>query len=1084
MNKGRTAYSYDAHRKDFFSLRTKMLVCFGLLFAVTLILYSLVRSFGVPFTIYTGSYGNQRSQSLKNLSLVADLKKERFLLWLEERKDDAGVLSHNYTVESSVKRLCEIIRKNKVGRETRDKLRNVLLREDSYQSLIQHFDLLRTTYMVYQKIQVADAQTGIIIASTDDRYLGFCVANKPYFMDPLDSGYGESVDVNNDPLDGTPYLIISRIIERRTLQKNSRNKTLAVAMMYIDTNELIKPMLYTGGGLGQSGEIILVNQNDRIINSLKYPLADGTIAGTLEYQVKDQPMLRGVQGKEGIIIDQDYRGVSVLAAYRHIRVTPDIGWGMVVKLDQAEVLGPLRRMTLYDFLVGLIGITAAGGVAILIANRIARPILSLSQTARELESGNFNVRSSVAGSDEVGILASAFNSMIERVQGWHEELQEQVKTRTAQLSASNRDLTVEIAERKRAERALRESEENYRLLVENQTDLVVKVDLEGRFLFVSPSYCKMFGKTEEELLGKSFMPLVHEDDRESTVKAMENLYQPPYTVYIEQRAMTKDGWRWLAWVDTAILDEKGDIVAITGVGRDITEKKKAEDALCDSEEKFHNLYEEAPMAYFTVGIDRALADCNRMAEEVFGYRREELLGRKVIELFPDVAYGKEEVVGFFDGVLRGANIRHKRIQMTKKDGSLIWGSLTVNNTRDHEGKISASRCMVSDITEHVKLESRLRQAQKMEAIGTLAGGIAHDFNNILAAIVGYAELAGLNVPDRSKTKHDLGKILLAAHRAKDLVDHILAFSRQKEQDRKPIQIEPIVKEAFTLLRASLPTTIEIRQYREDDIGVVEADPTQIHQVLMNLCTNAAHAMKDKGGILEVRLAKIDIDGQTAKQHPDLHPGPYLKMSVRDTGHGMTPEIINRIFDPYFTTKEKGEGTGLGLAVVYGIVKSHDGAITVSSEPGKGSIFDVYLPIIGEGMTTEIDTEQPLSTGHESILFIDDEQILVDIGKQILEHLGYNVIAKTSSIEALELFQAKPDQFDLVITDMTMPHITGERLAQELMRIRPDIPIILCTGFSKEITAERAKEMGIREFVMKPLVIRDLAKTVRKVLDGG
>jgi nitrogen-specific signal transduction histidine kinase/CheY-like chemotaxis protein len=387
-------------------------------------------------------------------------------------------------------------------------------------------------------------------------------------------------------------------------------------------------------------------------------------------------------------------------------------------------------------------------------------------------------------------------------------------------------------------------------------------------------------------------------------------------------------------------------------------------------------------------------------------------------------------------------------------------------------------------TVQKSLESRLMQAQKLEAIGTLAAGIAHDFNNILAAIVGYAELINWEVRRGSKAERNLQELLKASGRAKDLVQQILTFSRESRQERKPLEIKPVVKESLKLLRASLPSSIEIREEIENDIGKIEADPTQIHQVLMNLCTNAAHAMRKNGGLLKVSLSNVDMDASTAAQYPNILPGPFIRLSVSDTGHGMSPEVLARIFDPYFTTKEVDEGTGLGLAVVHGIVESYRGAITVYSEPGSGTTFHVYFPQIDHAKEVAVTQKvEPLLMGkNERILFIDDEQALVDVGEQILKSLRYEVTIGTSSIEALELFRKQPERFDLVITDMTMPNMTGDKLAKELLRIRPDIPIVLCTGYNERITGEAAKEMGIREFAMKPLVASDLAKTIRRALD--
>jgi PAS domain S-box-containing protein len=429
------------------------------------------------------------------------------------------------------------------------------------------------------------------------------------------------------------------------------------------------------------------------------------------------------------------------------------------------------------------------------------------------------------------------------------------------------------------------------------------------------------------------------------------------------------------------------------------------------------------------------------------------------------------------------------LEVIRKDGTTLWIEVTASFLRDKKGSAIGILGVSRDISERrqaanetKKLGRQLQQAQKMEAIGTLAGGVAHDFNNILSAIMGYTELSMMDVPDGSQIMHNLDEIYKASNRARDLILQILAFSRQSELEQKPIDVRPIVKEALKMLRASLPTTIEIRQSIDGESAIVEADPTQIHQILMNLCTNAAHAMNEKGGILEVRLTEVSIDQKDAAIQPHLQPGPFLKLSVTDTGRGMSPKLIDRIFDPYFTTKEKGDGTGLGLAVVQGIARTYGGAVTVESELDKGSVFHVFLPKVQKELSLHARPTQFLPTGHERILFVDDEKPLVEIGKQMLERLGYNTVTRTSSIEALKLFQADPHRYDLVITDMTMPNMTGDSLAKELIKIRSDIPIILCSGYSQRLTEQRVEEFGIKSFVMKPLVIKDLANTIRKVLD--
>lgn len=371
----------------------------------------------------------------------------------------------------------------------------------------------------------------------------------------------------------------------------------------------------------------------------------------------------------------------------------------------------------------------------------------------------------------------------------------------------------------------------------------------------------------------------------------------------------------------------------------------------------------------------------------------------------------------------------------------------------------------------------------MEAIGTLAGGIAHDFNNILAAIMGYAEMAEEEVPEDSPARSDLEKVLKASRRARDLVKHILTFSRQSEQELGPIQPYLIINEALKLLRASIPATIEIKQRLDKHSGFIIADPTQMHQVIMNLCTNAVHAMEESGGNLEVEL-KNDIltDDDLTGYLAEARPGTYVKLTVSDSGRGISPENLDRIFEPYFSTKETGKGTGMGLAVVHGIVQSLGGSLTVSSEPGKGTTFNLYFPLAELGKVIEYSENENCPSGDGiNILFVDDEEIIVNINKKILEHLCYSVTVRSSSLEALETFKSAPGKFDLVITDQTMPGMTGIELAGEILSIRPDIPIILSTGYSEQVNRERVQAAGISEFIMKPIGKNELAETIDRVL---
>ncbi len=526
--------------------------------------------------------------------------------------------------------------------------------------------------------------------------------------------------------------------------------------------------------------------------------------------------------------------------------------------------------------------------------------------------------------------------------------------------------------------------------------------------------------------------------------------------------------------------------------RDKLEKEKDErfrctfdqvalDELRASERRLRVLIESSPIG-IRISRDGRVAYANPKFVEMYGYvDLEEIVGKAVESLAAPEE--RDKVLRRQAERLAGKDVvSHYELKARKKNGVLfdveMWLELI-----DYEGA-PAILAFVVDTTAQKQFKEHLARSQKMEALGTLAGGIAHDFNNILSAIMGYTELVGLELDRKSDSWKNLEQVMKASNRAKDLIRHILSFSRQTKKEREPIQIAPIVKETSKLLKASLPSFIQIRTEVDKNLGYVLADPTQIHQIMLNLCTNAAFAMRETGGILSIALKKIDSDELDRLARTQLSGGNYLKLSVSDTGVGIAPEISDRIFEPYFTTKNQEEGVGLGLFTVHGIVSDYQGAIAVESEPGKGASFHVYLPVSeGASPAAEMVHASSFPKGKERILIVDDEMALVNLEKQFLEHLGYVVESSVSSLEALKKFEKRPDDFDLVITDMTMPDMTGDKLASEMMNIRPDIPVIMCTGFSEKMSETGAKKLGIKDYIRKPLMIGELSEAIRKALDG-
>ena len=659
------------------------------------------------------------------------------------------------------------------------------------------------------------------------------------------------------------------------------------------------------------------------------------------------------------------------------------------------------------------------------------------------------------------------------------DLLKDLEGKPTSLCAVGRD----ISGRKRTEQVLRESQGKYHRIIEYMGDAYFEVDLAGNMLFCNDSTCRLIGYTREELVGMNNRVYMNADTAKKVFRCFNRVYRTGEAATLSGWQMVKkDGTRRLLETQVSLVrDAEGQPSGFRGYSRDVTAKMEAEAAFRESEAKYRTIIENIEEGYHEVDRAGNLIFCNDAMCKILGYSKDELIGMNYRQYIDPSS--RDRVYGTYNSVYRsGHPVTVPGWKVITKDGNIRTVDVSVSLIRNSDGKKIGFRGLVIDVTERERIRMQGLQAQKMEAIGSLAGGIAHDFNNILYAIIGFTEMALEEVPRGTVLRSNLETVFNSGHRAKDLVQQILAFSRQSRQERQLLNVKPILKEVLKFLRASLPSTIEITHTIEPALRPVVADPTEIHRIFMNLCLNAGHAMREQGGVLDLIVKNVGENEIASTIAPELILGSYIRMTVRDTGTGISNETIERIFEPYFTTKQKGEGTGLGLAVVHGIVASYGGTIRVHSDLGKGSTFHVYLPSIEAKQQHEADNVKSVPTGSERILFIDDELSIAELATQMLERLGYEVVSHTDSLEGLALFRARPNDFDLIITDMTMPKMTGLELAREIRNIHSDIPLILCTGFSDLITEDRLRALGITEVVNKPILKKDMAKAIRRVID--
>ena len=750
--------------------------------------------------------------------------------------------------------------------------------------------------------------------------------------------------------------------------------------------------------------------------------------------------------------------------YSHVdpvsrRLTPKVayfdfintyGWYVGTSYPEKEILEPLRTVRVIIVLTALLILIISAGVAIWFSSYANSHIQGLIEAFEEGSCGYFKVRLKTRSKDEFGRLAHYFNTFMEKLESYQQTLLK------------------EIDKRREIQNAVYESEQRLKMLIHSAPVLLWAIDGQGVLSFYEGTLPEQFDQCECMVVGQELKELWRQWDEipEHIDRALAGhsgdlrINRPDYVIEIHYNTLT---------------DSQNQVMGAVGVAMDITSRWRAERKLTETEQAHQKLVmavEQAAEIIIITDTSGNIEYVNPAFERSSGYEKREAMGKK-----PSILKSNTHDERFYDDLwetISEGRIWSGRFVNRKKDGTIFYEDATISPLRNEKGDIVNYVASKRDVTNEVILENQLQHAQRMKAIGALAGGIAHDFNNILSGIMGYTQICQYEAPPESAISSRLEKVMTACDRAKELIRHIQTFSRHSSIEPIPMLPAPVVSETVKLIQASFPA--QIVHCSIMDVGAIKAVPSQIHQIVMNLCTNACHAMLQNGGQLTVTLSRESIDDESALRILDIREGDYAVLAVTDTGHGIPAEIMNKIFDPYFTTKAEDEGTGLGLSVVHGIVKSLEGAVKVYSEAGLGTTFKIYIPLLASDKSQDSLPERAAPLGNqESVLVVDDDATVLESTREILESLNYRAAARSSTVEALEFLRAQPQRFDMIVTDFSVPHLNGLEFASSVKEIRPDLPIIVCTGFSNNERLEKAKKEGMVNLINKPIIRSELAR---------
>ena len=1070
------------------------------------------------YGFYQDELRTARFHRVENLKSIADLKMHQILSWRDERIADAKMNS------SGMLRLL-VHEQAAAGGIDGNRKEMILTR----MRFFQEHEKLQNMMLTDERGRLHISLNPLVTALSDNA--------RNLVAHALSSKQAIWGDIHHCPDTGGLYLDVAAPI------LDDMQKPIAALMLRSNPDDVLFPILEVWPTSSLTGETLLVRMEPGhvvVLSRLRHSSDPPLFARPMDrFDVIKQYVKAG---KDGLFEGLDYRGVSVTA---DIRSVPDSAWILVTKMDTDEILtgsqtsgGAIGVLTMAAIL--LIGV----GSGLITYRFEKRHIEYLFREERAKRDANDEIRATLYGIGDgvISIDTSGrivrMNPVAEQLTGWQESealgrrlddvfsiINETTRRRVDSpvstvlqkgvvVGLSNhtllvsrdgaehpiadsgapirnadgkltgvvlvfRDQTVERA----SQNALRDSEKRLKLILKSMINAFARFEsvfdddgrfVSYRFVYINDAYERITGVRQPDVVGKT----VHEvwpETEQSWVEAYGEVALTGIPKSFEMvHAPTEK--RYYCHVFRPNPDESQFCV----IFEDITHRNRTEERLRVSEERLRAILEAVADPIVVYDTEGHPIFINPAFTSVFGWSMSEIAGKQI----PFVPEDQNAItVAKIQELFQSKSSVRLETKRLTRDGRMLDILISAAIILDSASMTAGLVVNLTDITKNKQMEKQILQAQKMEAIGALAGGIAHDFNNILFSITGLTQMLLWDTPSDSPIHDRLMKIFQAATRAGDLVKQILTFSRRSELQKLPVRVQSVLKEVVKLARSTIPSNIDIKTHIQADCGKVMADPTQLHQIAMNLITNAYHAVERSGGSIHIELLEARLEKNHPIGGPTLPRGKYVLIRISDTGSGIDPVIMNKIFDPYFTTKPQGKGTGLGLAVVHGIVKESGGDIRVDSWLGHGTTFYVYLPLVEKEQTIENKQEpDPTPTGAERILLVDDEEAIVEMEKNLLQRLGYHITGITDSRKALADFEANPDQYDLVITDMAMPNLTGAMLSRKILEIRRDIPIILCTGFSETIDDETAKTLGIRGFALKPVSVKDIAILIRQVID--